>query len=328
MIKDVDMDQDEKSAALRNQGLVRQARYADRDGTTAKAKIKHMRKAGSSDSQCTLPCHHRTLQFAICCHDHPESAQWRSQSWPSCCKQTTTATAMAHAPTCEPPTTAQVLTSFKVQKRCSADHIRCLSSALTVGHGHGLETYIPNTRLIPGGPLVLDPPDIQDRPFIKEVIDEAATGVAGAIFMFSKCGVRGYYDTDNCHRLNNDFHNAIRRAALWIVYCKLVMLTTVNKGPWLGGDFLERKAETLVAMLSCICCDPLNMANHAEGMAFDQGLTLPPVHDPDDIHALAKITADRWLDMASFTKRSGAAGSSDSQTITQAHNMFSTILTS
>lgn len=48
MIKDVDMDQDELAAALRNQGLIRQARYADRDGTTAKETIKRMRKAGSS----------------------------------------------------------------------------------------------------------------------------------------------------------------------------------------------------------------------------------------------------------------------------------------
>jgi superfamily II DNA helicase RecQ len=44
----VAMDQDEMTAALRNQGLIRQARYADRDRTTAKATIKHMRKAGSS----------------------------------------------------------------------------------------------------------------------------------------------------------------------------------------------------------------------------------------------------------------------------------------
>lgn len=50
MIKDVAMDQDEVSAALRNQGLIRQARYADRDRTTAKATIKHMRKVWTPGS--------------------------------------------------------------------------------------------------------------------------------------------------------------------------------------------------------------------------------------------------------------------------------------
>ena len=33
------------------------------------------------------------------------------------------------------------------------------------------------------------------------------------------------------------------------------------------------------AMLSFVGRDPLEMANHAKGMAFDQGLTLPPVHE-------------------------------------------------
>ena len=96
------------------------------------------------------------------------------------------------------------------------------------------------------------------------------------------------------------------------------MVASVNKGPWLGGDFLERKAETMVAMLSSVRWDPLEMANHADGMAFDQGLSLPPVHDQHDITALAKLTTDKWLDMASFTKRSGAAGSLDNKAIAHA----------
>ena len=79
---------------------------------------------------------------------------------------------------------------------------------------------------------MLDPPDIQDPPFIKEVIDEDVSGVAGAIFLFSTCGVRGFFDTDNCHRFNNDFHNAIKRSFLWAIFCKLVMVASVNMGPW------------------------------------------------------------------------------------------------
>jgi len=81
MIKDVDMDQDELSAALRNQGLIRQARYADRDGTTAKDTIKRMRKAGSSGT-AQFTCHARlcNLQFAV----FAMTVQyiWHVQSWP------------------------------------------------------------------------------------------------------------------------------------------------------------------------------------------------------------------------------------------------------
>ena len=110
---------------------------------------------------------------------------------------------------------AQVMNSFKVQKRCAADHIRCLSSALTVGHGHGLEPYMPNIRLVPGGPLVLDPLDIRQRPFIKEIVYEDLSGIAGAIDMFTTACAWGFHDIDNCHRLSNELHRAIKRAFLF-----------------------------------------------------------------------------------------------------------------
>ena len=108
---------------------------------------------------------------------------------------------------------------------------------------------MPNSRLVPGGPLVLDPLDIRQRPFIKEIVDEDLSGIAGAVYMFTTAGVRGFHDTDNCHRLNNDFHHAIRRAGLWPAYAKVTQVTGLNKGPWLGGDNLEKKAESMVGML-------------------------------------------------------------------------------
>jgi hypothetical protein len=167
---------------------------------------------------------------------------------------------------------------------------------------------MPNTRLVPGGPLLLDPPDVKDRPFIKEIVDEDSSGVAGAIFMYSGSGIRGFFDTDNCHRFNNDFNSAIRKADLWHIMALITHVACVNRGPWLGGDFLEKKAESMMAMLSCICCDPLEMTNHFEGMAFDRGLTLSAVQSVHDLTALAPIAVKQWLDMGSFTKRSGAAG--------------------
>jgi len=45
MSKDVDMDDDETSAALRNQGFERQARFADKGRATARAELKHMTKS-------------------------------------------------------------------------------------------------------------------------------------------------------------------------------------------------------------------------------------------------------------------------------------------
>ena len=57
MIMDAEMGEDEKSAALRNQGLVRQARYADRDRTTARAHLKHLKKARSSGNARQMMCY-------------------------------------------------------------------------------------------------------------------------------------------------------------------------------------------------------------------------------------------------------------------------------
>ena len=91
------MDQDELSAALRNQGLIRQARYADRDGTTAKATIKRMRKAGSSGTT-QFTCHCKTLQFAHCYVCNDGQTHLACAVLAICHKQNTTGTATAHAP--------------------------------------------------------------------------------------------------------------------------------------------------------------------------------------------------------------------------------------
>ena len=68
----------------------------------------------------------------------------------------------------------------------------------------------------------------------------------------------------------------------------------------------------MVAMLYSIDCDPLDMVNHAEGIALDKGLTLPPAHDAEDIDALAQLATTKWLDMAIVAKMSGAARTLDS----------------
>lgn len=98
-------------------------------------------------------------------------------------------------------------------KKATADTIKCISSAMMAGHNHGLEVYVPRTRLKPGGALVLDPPLLKFRPLLKIVIDEDAIGVGAANFLWTCAGVRGFHETDMCHRRDNDTHNSIKKWA-------------------------------------------------------------------------------------------------------------------
>ncbi len=63
---------------------------------------------------------------------------------------------------------------------------------------------MPNTRLVKGGPLLMESPYVQHRAFIKEIVDEDCSGV------YYRSGIHGCFDTDNCNGFNNEFNNAIR----------------------------------------------------------------------------------------------------------------------
>ena len=109
---------------------------------------------------------------------------------------------------------AQALgTSLQMQRRSAADILCNLSHALVQGHAHGLEAYLPLKRLRPGEPLSLDPPALEDRPFLKIMVDESKVGTGACNFLFSH--IRGFYDRDVCHRLSNDMTLAIKRSGLY-----------------------------------------------------------------------------------------------------------------
>ena len=119
--------------------------------------------------------------------------------------------------------------SVKTHKRSAADLLRCASAAMRAGLNHGFEVYMPAQRLVPGGPLVLVPADLFERPFCKFVLDEAGNGIVGKNFLWSVGGVRGFHDTDKCHRKDNNIMLALKHSGFFTSLVKLVMLANVNK---------------------------------------------------------------------------------------------------
>ena len=213
------------------------------------------------------------------------------------------------------PQPEQAWGSFLVKKKATADTIKCLSATMMAGHNHGLEVYMPRTRLKPGGVLVLDPPLLKFRPLIKIVIDEDAIGVGACNYMWSCPGVRGFHETDTCHRRDNDCHLAIKRSGLQPTEAKTFLVNNVNIGPWGVGDFLKKKIEVLMLYLQTLKQDPKEMAMYLEGLAFDQGLDLGVIHSGHDLMPMIEFGISKWLDMTGFQKRSGSAGVLDALSV-------------
>ena len=190
---------------------------------------------------------------------------------------------------------------LKKKMRTAADHIKCLSSAPEAGHGHLLDVYMPCIRLKPGEPLVLDPPAWTDRPFLKIIADEAGSGIAAYNYLLSVAGLRGCLDTDKCHRMGNNAVLGLKRAGLFSPYVKICFLANINKGPWLGGRFLETKMEALAQYLKSTTQDPEELAQHLQGIAFDLGKMLDSAdYTLDDV----TLAADQWLDMQNLHSKS------------------------
>ena len=57
------------------------------------------------------------------------------------------------------------------------------------------------------------PPALEDRPFLKIMVDESKVGTGACNFLFGH--IRGFYDRDVCHRLSNDMTLAIKRSGLY-----------------------------------------------------------------------------------------------------------------
>jgi len=192
------------------------------------------------------------------------------------------------------------IVSTRTAKKSAADMLRCASAAMRAGLNHGLEVYVPAQALEPGGPLALVPESLAQRPFCKFVLDEAGNGVVGKNYLWSACHVRGFHDTDKCHRKDNNVMLALKHVGLFGSLLKLVMLANVNRGPWLGGMFLEKKSEALDLFVHVTLRDPKYVQEHLEGFAFDIGADHGADCSLDDIQRqLANL-----IELHSFNRKS------------------------
>jgi hypothetical protein len=159
--------------------------------------------------------------------------------------------------------------------------------------------------MLPGAEVELIPPALDERPFLKLMVDMDATNLAAANYLWAM-GVRGFHDTDPAHRHDNDAMLAIKRAGLFPAMAKLTMLANVNRGPWLGGGFMEQKSEGMAMHLEAMWRDPNEMASHLEGIAFDHGVE-PEASELQDLRECTLRAIKKWLDVKNFGHRSGAA---------------------
>ena len=191
--------------------------------------------------------------------------------------------------------------SLKQAGRASADVARALSSALQCATGYGLDIFLPGKRMVPGGPLAdLAMSPLSDRPGVKLLSDEASTNVKAANFLLSYAGVRGLHDLDKCHKKDNNVITAVKRCGLYPSMLKAAMLANVNRGPWLGGAFLEQKQESLDLYIQNMVKTPAMLAQHLEALASDLDVTLPSQATVEDCHwAVTALMA-----MRSFNRKS------------------------
>jgi hypothetical protein len=191
---------------------------------------------------------------------------------------------------------------LKAKALSAVDVIRGLSSALNMGHDHGLEPYMPKHRRLPGGPLMLVPMPQNERPMLKLIVDESAPGIQACNFMFA-CGLRGFWDRDLCHRMNNDMNLAINRAGLMGSMAKLLVIMSVNRGPWLGGAFLDQKREALAMYIQALVHDDAEQQRLYELQCWDQGVEPMPGQCPS-------LVLHTWMDAQTFHNKAGGVSGS------------------
>jgi hypothetical protein len=76
---------------------------------------------------------------------------------------------------------------------------------------------------------------------------------------------------------------AIKRSGLFQALAMLTMLANVNRGPWLGGGFMEQKPEAMAMHLEAMRRDPDVKASHLEGIAFNHCVE-PEAFEPQALH--------------------------------------------
>ena len=185
------------------------------------------------------------------------------------------------------------LASKELKGHKAADTLRCLSNALEAGHGHGLEVYMPATRLLPGKSMVLDPPGWTDRPFLKLLVGKAGSSTSAYNYLLSVAGLRGCLDTDRVQRMDSNAVLAVKKAGLYPALLKCDFIGSLNKGSWPGRRLLATQQEALAQYLWSVTQDPAELAVHLQGTAFDIGQSLGSANYTLDV----LLTAGKWLDM-------------------------------
>lgn len=143
--------------------------------------------------------------------------------------------------------------SIKRKGLSAIDNVRALDKMLQVSLGFGLEMYAPKHRLLPGKPLVLNPPNAALRPMLLLVPDELKTGLQSSYYLWS-LGLRGATGRDPHHRAWNDVRRACERAGLWssmarrtVVFCVLRAFARLSRSLL---DFLKH---SWVCVFSVAC---------------------------------------------------------------------------
>ena len=172
-----------------------------------------------------------------------------------------------------------------------------------LGTGHGLDVYMAQHRLLPGQPTKLQPSEALARPLLKLMTDQESSQLRAIHFLQSATGCRAIADNDKCHRRDNDIHTAIKKSGLFASFIKILFLTNINKGPWLGGAWLEKKAESLAIFLDNLKHDMQHMEWLMPELAFDKGLPDEAGHSLEVLESLC----NNFLNMSSFNLKAGAS---------------------
>jgi hypothetical protein len=106
--------------------------------------------------------------------------------------------------------------SVSFKRLAAADSIRTLAAALASGLGWGLETYVPQIRLLPGQDFILAPKTSAERPNLTLLCDEEPAQICAASYLRS-CGLRIHVCKDAIHRSDNNSNLADKRADLGCV---------------------------------------------------------------------------------------------------------------
>ena len=156
--------------------------------------------------------------------------------------------------------------------------------------------------LHPRLPLCLQPSEPLGRPLLKLMTDQESSQLRAVQFLLAATGCQVVADNNKCQCQDNGLPTAIKTYCLFTPLVKITFLTTINKIPWLGGAWLEKKAEALAQFMDILQMDVRQMAWLMPELAFDKGLADDTELAREDMESLCNM----FLHMSSFNLKAGA----------------------